>query len=144
MGSEMCIRDRAKDVFTTAKQPRSVVNDARAKQAADAFRPAEQALAKIATETGGLAGHLYQGAGRMYGRIANFALQDILGWLDAMQGEIDAYVGRMSSMIDAAASEETGEAALAILREAGCTTQPLQRFQLKGNDAAWVLRATKS
>ena len=134
----------ARDVFTTALQRRSPENDARAKQAAEAFRPAEKALAKIASESGGLAGHLYQGAQQMYGRIANFALPDILGWLDAMQAENDAHVGRMASMIEAAATEAEAETALAILQQAGCETEPLKRFELGGKDAAWVLRATKA
>ena len=133
----------ARAVFTTAQQPRTEENLAQAKAAAEAFQPAEQALGKIAAVSGGLAAHLYQGAQQMYARVMNYELSDIIGWLEAMQGEVDAYVGRMSSMMDAAASEADARAALAVLEQAGCAVQPLERFQLGEQDAAWVLRATK-
>lgn len=133
----------AKDMFRTIGTPRSPANDAIAQKAAEAFRPAEQGLAKLAAEKGGLAAHLYQGTGQLYQRRKNYELSDILGWLDGMQGEIDAYVGRMSSMIASAASEEDVQAARSRLQEGGCEPAQPERFQLGGKDAAWVLRAVK-
>jgi len=133
----------AKDVFTTGQQPRNDENLAAAKQAAEAFQPAEQALAKIAAEQGGIAAHLYTGTRQMYEKLMTYKLEDVLGWFDSMGGEIDAYVGRMSSMIDAATTEEEAQAALIMMGSLGCEVSPLERFQLGGEDAAWVLRATK-
>jgi len=133
----------AKDMFRTIGSPRSPTNDAIAQKAAEAFRPAEQALSKLAAEQGGLAMHLYQGTGQLYQRRKNYALADIHGWLDAMGAEIDAYIGRMASMIEAASTDEEASAALAILEDAGCKTQPLETFQLGGKDAAWVMKAEK-
>jgi len=134
----------AKEMFRSIGAPRSAANDAIAQRAADAFRPAEQALAKLAGTQGGLAAHLYNGTGQLYNRRMNYALSDIHGWLDAMSHEIDAFIGRMSSMIEAAASEEDANEALDVLKAAGCEAAPLERFQLGGKDAAWVLRAHKS
>ncbi len=134
----------AKNVFTTAQQPRNDENMARAKQAGDAFQPAEQALSRLASENGGLAAHLYQGTRQMYERVMNYELSDIHGWLDAMQGEIDAYIGRMSGMLEAAASEDDVRTALQKLVQAGCDVQAPERFQLGGKDAAWVVKAVKS
>ena len=133
----------AREVFRTARNPRTDENMALAKQAGEAFVPAEQALSKIVAESGGLAAHLHGGARQMYERVQHYELSDVLSWLDGMQAEIDAYIGRMQSMVSAAASEADVQAAYGALMEAGCAPQPPERLQLGGADAAWVLRATK-
>ena len=79
----------------------------------------------------------------MYQKIMNYELSDILGWFDAMDGEIDAYIGRMSSMLGAAVTQEQANSALEIMQNAGCEVFPAEQLQLGGKPAAWVLWATK-
>lgn len=133
-----------REVFITAQNPPTDENMVIAQKASEAFIPAEQALAKIAMEKGGISMHLYSGAKQMHQRVMNYALSDILSWLDGMQAEIDAYTGRMASMIEAAATEDDVRAALQVLQAAGCDVQEPERLQLDGKDAAWVLRAVRS
>lgn len=133
----------AKDLFRTARAPRSDANVAIAQKAVQAFQPAEQTVGKLASEKGGLAAHLYSGTRQMYGKLMNYELSDVIGWLDGMHAEIDAYIGRMASMVNSAATEQEAVNAMMIMQQAGCQVAQPQKFQLGGRDAAWVLRAAK-
>lgn len=68
-------------------------------------------------------------------------LGDNLKWLDEMNIEIDAYKGRMESMVSAAISEGTANALMALLRRAGfIANNPIPHY-FEGEDmpVAWVL-----
>ena len=119
-------------------------------QAGDALaRPREQLLAWLqAGPIGGdqirqLGQHLYSGAMDLYDRRQAYALEDITGWLDGMQFEINAYKGRMASMKSAALDQARGEAILSNLENAGFKAAPLAHLFLSGDDepAAWILKA---
>jgi SAM-dependent methyltransferase len=87
--------------------------------------------------------HLYGGTIDLFNRRKAYALEDIMGWLDGMQHEIDAYKGRMASMQAAALDREGCEAILAVLDAAGFAPAPLEHLFL-GSDtepAAWILKA---
>lgn len=105
--------------------------------------PQAQVLA-IAKRAGGLAAHLYQGTQTLYQKRRAYAVLDITGWLDGMEAEISAFLGRMDSMQNAALSQQQAQAVLTALTEGGLTAQPLEKFISKtsGDTIAWIICAT--
>lgn len=93
-----------------------------------------------------LAQHLYNGTLQMFNRRKAFALNDITGWFDGMDAEIQAYKGRMSSMQSAALSETEAQGILEVFAKAGFTVEALDKLYLRGDDkpTAWILKATRS
>ncbi len=88
---------------------------------------------------GGIAAHLHNGASQLFERRQTYLEQDILGWLDRMAGEISAYAGRMTGMLNAAI--DPAEAAQLLARIAPAGEVSCDAFQLGGRDAALALMA---
>ncbi len=122
-------------------------NAARTQQAAQAFRSVEATLARLcqddAAHRNGLAGHLYAGTKQLYQRRSAYILSDITSWLDSMSGEIEAYAGRMTSMLDAALSETAARNLLDVFAAAGWQADAPQPFSLDDDSkpVAWQLHA---
>lgn len=121
-------------------------DDTAFKTALDAFRPAQDGLMQIARQVEGLAAHLYQGTQDLYSRRQAYALEDVIGWLDGMEGEVQAYLGRMESMIEAALTEREAIAFLDQLRALGLNTHPPEVFTLGPDNetVAWILSAERA
>jgi len=87
--------------------------------------------------------HLYSGTVDLFNRRKAYSLADILGWLDGMQSEIDAYKGRMLSMKQAALSEKHARDILNIFKDSGFEIEDPQKFYLESDTspAAWILKA---
>lgn len=114
-------------------------------QAQEIMAPAREAVAAlIIPGRQSLAAHLTSGTAQLWDNRAKYALGDILGWLDGMEQQRAAFEARMTSMMAATLSESDARAILDELARGGCEAQPLERLQLGGEDAAWVLRARKS
>lgn len=62
---------------------------------------------------------LYTDVRTMHERIQYYEPADVLNWLTAMQREVDAYGGRMTSMCEAAIDKDDFEKACGTLRRAG-------------------------
>lgn len=82
--------------------------DAAAKQ----FMPAIRAMESIMRQHGrhvadGTILRLYQDVRNMHDRMQHYEPSEVLNWLDGMQGEIEAFAGRMASMRDAAIDADT-------------------------------------
>lgn len=116
------------------------------KQAEQAFTPAVRGLEQILREAGpgaagGLPGQLYQDIAHMYRRMSAYEPADILDWLAGMARELDAYQGRMQSMLDAALPRDRLLVLQADLVARGFEDSPL--LDLAVNDqslaAAWAL-----
>ena len=116
------------------------------KQAERAFTPAVRGLEQLLRDAGpgaagGLPGQLYQDIAHMYRRMSAYAPEDIFNWLDGMFRELDAYQGRMQSMLDAALRREQLLSLQAKLLARGFEGSALQSLAVKeqGPAAAWAL-----
>lgn len=116
------------------------------KAAEQKFTPAVRALENILHSFGGnvadgLAQQLYRDIAHMYQRMSAFDEQDIIRWIDGMVLELQAYSGRMSSMLAAAMTAGEVEDASGQLQQAGL--KPLQQSTLvmgeRSEPAAWAL-----
>lgn len=117
-------------------------------RAARDFAPAIRAMEDIMKEYGSRVADdaiatLYRDVRTMHERMPRYARADVIGWLERMAEEVDAYAGRMASMCDAAIDE----AAFTALRERvageGCAVlraEPLVEPE-RGVPLAWILVA---
>ncbi len=110
------------------------------------FTPAVRALEDIMRSMGrdvaaGLAQQLYQDIATMYRQMSAYEHSDIVAWIDGMTMELDAYAGRMASMLAAALDEEAIGRMTALVEQR--QMRPLLRETLTmGGDtlaAAWAL-----
>lgn len=116
------------------------------KQAEQAFTPAVRGLEQILREAGpevagGLPGQLYQDIAHMYRRMSAYEPADILDWLAGMVAELDAYQGRMQSMLDAALPRDRLLELQAALVAMGFDSSPLRGLAVNKQSpaAAWAL-----
>ena len=91
-----------------------------------------------------LAAHLTQGAAELWDNRAKYALRDIHGWFDGMEAQRAAFEARMASMMAAAMDEGEAISVLDIFANAGFKTEAPTALQLGGENAAWVLQASRS
>ena len=92
-----------------------------------------------------LAKHLYNGSIEMFNKRNKLTLEDTIGWLEGMSGEIQAYDGRMRSMQKAALSDVEANEILQVFKSAGFTVEKLDKLFL-GNaptPVAWILKAQR-
>jgi hypothetical protein len=93
---------------------------------------------------GGTLATLHRETDRIYGRIMHHDLDEVLEWLDRMEGELASYRGRMQSMCDASNTQEALQSLTDRLAESGFdieVSQPLQ--DESGRNVAWKLLARK-
>lgn len=120
--------------------------EAAAKQLAPAVRALESILTQhgthIADDT---VVRLYEDVGKIHENIQRYEPSEVLDWLNGMDGELQAYVGRMASMCEAAIDSETFDRLCNGLREQAFTTiraaalaEPAEQPPL-----AWALIATR-
>ncbi len=118
--------------------------------AATQLAPAVQALEAIMKQygehvAGDTIARLYSDVGRIHSEIQQYEPSEVLDWLNRMHGELDTYIGRMSSMCQAAIDSDTFEQVCAGLRSQGYTTKRAEPLMAPDHDLplAWVLVATK-
>lgn len=118
--------------------------------AATQLAPAIQALEAIMKQYGehvasDTIARLYSDVGRIHSEIQQYEPSEVLGWLDRMDGELETYTGRMSSMCNAAIDSEAFDRICAGLRGQGYTTKRAEPLMAPDHDLplAWVLVATK-
>jgi SAM-dependent methyltransferase len=120
------------------------------KEAERHFTPAVRALEGLLRSAGrdvagGLLDQLYRDIAHMYRRMSAYAREDIISWLDGMAVELEAYAGRMQSMVDAAIDEETLQRICEGLVKLGLkiiTLEPLT-IEAKAEQGAWTLVARR-
>lgn len=117
--------------------------------AATQLAPAVQALESIMTQYGEhIAGdtitRLYRDVDRIHRNIQRHDPVEVLDWLHRMDGELDAYAGRMSSMCASAIDSEAFELICAQLRGRGHTAKRAEPLLAPDHDLplAWVLVTT--
>ena len=110
------------------------------------FAPAVRGLEQLLKREGsqlasGLPLQLYKDIAAMYRSMSAYAEEDIVAWIDGMQLELDAYIGRMQSMTDAAVDEPTLQAQCEKLVDMGfATPQPgCLRVSASAQPSGWTL-----
>lgn len=91
---------------------------------------------------GGTLATLHRETDRIYGRIMHHDLDEVLEWLDRMEGELASYRGRMQSMCDAANGQTAFQALAEQLEASGFgvdASEPLR--EESGREIAWKLVA---
>lgn len=135
--------DVAKNLF---KVDKTDGDDTAFGEALQAFRGPQDQLLEIAKSAGGLAGHLYQGTQQLYERRRSYDLADMTGWIDGMATEVEAYVGRMQSMVEAALTQKDLEAVLDKLKQAGLTCSDPETLVSgpQNEQLAWIIKAERA
>lgn len=138
--------EAAKDVFIQAFALSDTPNDRSAYDAAvNRMRPAQAKLSTLSGQGNKMAQHALAGTGKLFQRRQNYALQDIIDWLDQLSRENQAHYDRMDGMLKAAISRMEGERALKILEAQGLITSPLVPLRVgpEKDKIAWILNARK-
>jgi SAM-dependent methyltransferase len=120
------------------------------REAERAFTPAVRGLEQLLQRersgaAGGLLQQLYRDIAAMYSQMSAYAEEDVMGWLDGMGPELDAYIGRMQSMVDAALDEPALRAQCNRLTDMGFESPRCERLRIGASSrpAAWTLVARR-
>lgn len=115
-----------------------------------AFATAILAAEEILTEFGegvaaGTVARLYSDVGSMHSDLPKYEPDEVLNWLDAVDGELQAYAERMSSMIDASLSASDFSKICERLEASGFSLDGSKTLLTKERDGslAWLLIATR-
>lgn len=115
--------------------------DAAGAKLAPAIEAAEAIMAEYGEDVAGeTIARLYGDVGQIHGKLPNYDPDEVLGWLGTMDAELDAYKGRMTSMLNASVSHPAFDALRADLIAAGLT--PTTAAPLTGDEGlplAWIL-----
>ncbi len=121
------------------------------KAAEAAFTPAVRGLEMVMKEegaqiAGGLPRQLYQDIATMYRRMSAYEESDVMKWLDGMEPELEAYIGRMQSMLNAALDETALKRHCEELHSQGFDDIRTDRLLIGegAGPAAWTLIAGRS
>ena len=82
---------------------------------------------------------------QIHSKLPNYDAGEVLGWLSTMDAELEAYKGRMTSMLDAAVTHSTFDTLRGDLIAAGLTPTTAAPLIAKDGDLplAWVLVARR-
>jgi len=118
--------------------------------AARKLAPAIEALEGIMKQygqhvAGDTISRLYNDVGQIHQRIQHYEPAEVLAWLNGINGELDAYAGRMSSMSQSAINDETFEQIVADLRNHEFTIEGAEPLRLPNHELplAWILIARR-
>ena len=120
--------------------------EAAGKQLAPAIGALETIMKQYGQHVAGdVISRLYNDVAQIHENIQHYEPGEILDWLNRMDGELDAYAGRMSSMSRSAIDNETFETILEGLRSQAYTVDRAEPLLIPGHDLplAWVLIATR-
>jgi len=120
--------------------------EAAAKKLAPAISALEDIMRQYGPQVAGdTISRLYNDVGQIHQKIQHYEPAEILDWLHRMDGELDAYAGRMSSMSESAIDSETFDSICESLRDQGFTVELAEPLKTTDQDQilAWVLFARK-
>ena len=116
--------------------------------AATKLAPAVQSLEELMSESGqdvaaGTVARLYHDVARIHSRLPNYDPDEVLGWLERMASELEAYGGRMASMLEAALDAPEFERLCQSLTERGCILDTAGPFKPSDHEEplGWALVA---
>ena len=116
------------------------------RQAQDDFVPVGHQLASaVRRQKKGIHAHLFAGFRQLYERRQEYDLADITGWLEAMRGELELNLDRLSRMCDAALSEADIGKVRELIEGKGLEDVHCTPFVTSGNKlpVAWDLAARR-
>ena len=121
------------------------------REAAQELNPAVRGVEEIMKRYGtgvadGTVVRLYKDVAAIHGRLPNYDLGEVIGWLRGMEGELDAYAERMNAMCDAAIDAQSFSDWRGRLEQSGFgidRAEPLKDHTV-AEPLGWVLIATKS
>ena len=120
--------------------------DAAGRQLAPAVKEADAIMADYGEHVAGdTIARLYDDVGRIHSAMPQYEPAEVLTWLETMNGELDAYAERMSSMADAAIDQDNFENICRRLEKDGFTMRRAEALT-PGDQSlplAWVLIAEK-
>lgn len=112
--------------------------------------PAVKTLESIMTQHGGHVANnavlrLYNDVADIHERIQHYEPSEVLNWLDRMQGELQAFAGRMASMCDSAIDSNAFERLCEVLRKQSFTTLRAEALadSNQQHPLAWALIAMR-
>lgn len=111
-----------------------------------AFIEVERPYARaVKTSPGGVRAHLYAGFRRLYGKRAQYDAADITGWLEAMRGELERVIQRLTAMRAAALSADDTALVSGDLEALGYAEVSVRPFTVDGHDLpiAWHVAARR-
>lgn len=118
--------------------------------AATRLAPAVKALESIMAQygqhvAGNTIARLYSDVDRMHRAIQRYDPAEVLDWLDRMDGELDAFEGRMTSMCESALDAEAFDRVCDVVRERGYATMLAGPLYAPGDGRplAWALVAIR-
>jgi len=120
--------------------------EAAAKKLAPAIATLEEIMKQYGQQVAGdTIARLYNDVGQIHQRIQHYEPGEVLDWLNRLDGELDAYAGRMSSMSESAIGSETFEQIVAGLHNRDYTIVRAAPLVVLGQELplAWVLITTK-
>jgi ubiquinone/menaquinone biosynthesis C-methylase UbiE len=112
------------------------------KRMAPAIRSLEGILREMGSDVAaGLVQQVYRDIAHMYQRMSAFDKAEVIGWIDGMVRELDAYRGRMSSMLAAAMDAEEIQRMAGRTVAGGLTVSQCLTLEMgaEPEPAAWVL-----
>ena len=118
--------------------------EAAATQLAPAVTALESIMAQYGQHVAGdTIARLYSGVDRMHRAMQRYEPAEVLDWLNRMDGELDAFEGRMSSMCESAVDTKSFDRICAGLRDRGHTTIHAGPLMAPGHalPLAWALVA---
>jgi len=117
-----------------------------AKQLAPAIRTLESIITQYGEHVAGdTVIRLYEDVGRIHERIQYYEPTEVLGWLERMDGELQAFAGRMASMCNAAIDSATFGRLCERLRGQGYSTKQAEPLAVSDQELplAWALIAVR-
>ncbi len=120
--------------------------EAAAKKLAPAIATLEAIMNQYGQQVAGdTIARLYNDVGQIHQRIQHYEPGEVLDWLNRLDGELDAYAGRMSSMSKSAIGSETFEQIVAGLHNRDYTIVRAAPLVIPDQELplAWVLIMTK-
>lgn len=116
------------------------------KSLAPAIRSIELIIGQFGEHVAGdTIARLYNDVGKIHSKIQNYEPEEVLGWLGAMEGELEGYSDRMSSMMNASIAKPSFDHTCEKLREANFSLERAEPLIPGVGDLplAWVLVANR-
>lgn len=140
-------RDMFEAGFAAVRGADRKAYDDAAAQLAPALRVVEDIVREYGQEVAaGTVAQLYGDVARIHERLPHYDPNEVLGWLERMDLELEAYAGRMASMLGAAVDGPGFERLCQSLTEQGCILDQAGPYSASDDEAplGWALVARSS
>jgi SAM-dependent methyltransferase len=136
--------DMFREGFAAVRGADRAPYDAAAKLLQPAVETADQIIAELGEEAaGGSIARFYSDVARIHGKLPNYDPDEVLGWLERLENEMNDYAGRMEAMKAAAMDEAEFLQVCSGLRDTGFSLEVAAPLLAFGEETplGWVLLA---